>query len=195
MLQPQPELSTAREALARLNARIEALTVPQHKAWLSTYRDHWWGEVVNDVDAVMATMSRGPNRYSWDGHPFMSDGGTMASVRTWEDTKAMYDGVVALGVRMAGPFDRERVFFDEHGLALHCILSAIYPGSFLANHSEPVDPDSLYLLRWPNVTTIRFDEQGLFMGEEIQNGAPILVQKVDASTAEDIFGDASTVAI
>lgn len=183
-----PKLSTAKESLDRLNARIEQLENPQHKAWLSTYRDHWWGEVINDVDAVMATMSRGPNRYTFDGHPFMDDGGTMAAVRTWEDTKAMYDGVVALNVRMAGPFDEERVFFDEHGLSVQCILSTIYPGVFLANHKEPVDPDAVYLLRWPSITSVRFDEHGLFMGEDIHNGAPILVQKVDPAL-QDRFVD------
>lgn len=91
-----PKLLTARESLDRLNRRIDAPQDRQHKAWLSVHRDHWWSELINDVDTVMATMSRGPIRYSFDGHPFMNDGGTMAKVRTWENTKAMYDGVVAL---------------------------------------------------------------------------------------------------
>lgn len=90
------ETVDARESLDRLNRRIDAPQDRQHKAWLSVHRDHWWSEVINDVDTVMATMSRGPIRYSFDGHPFMNDGDTMAKVRTWENTKAMYDGVVAL---------------------------------------------------------------------------------------------------
>ncbi len=182
----EPNLSTARETLARLDARIAALTDPRQKAWLSTYRKHWWGEVINDVDMVMTTMSHGPISYSFDGHPFMSDGGTMENVKSWDDTKAMYDGVVALGVRMAGPVDEERIFFDEHGVSIQCILSAIYPGTFLANHSEPVDPDGFYLIRWPSITSIRFDEQGLMMGEEIHNGAPIVVRKVDPSAVDSL---------
>lgn len=184
MIQHEPKLSTARESLARLDARIDALADPRQAAWLKIHRQHWWGEVINDVDMVMATMSRGPIRYTFDGHPFMSDGGTMAAVRTWEDTKAMYDGVVALGVRMAGPVDEERVFFDEYGLSLSCILSTIYPGTFLANHSEPVDPEGFYLLRWPNITTLRFDADNLMMGEDIQNGAPIVVRQVDVSAID-----------
>lgn len=179
-----PKLSTARECLARLDARIEALDDPRHKGWLTTYRNHWWGEVINDVDMVMATMSRGPIHYSFDGHPFMSDGGTMAAIKTWDDTKAMYDGVVALDVRMAGPLDEERVLFDEHGVSIQGILSTIYPGVFLGNHSEPVDPAGKYLVRWPSVTNIRFDAEGLMKGEEIQNGAPILVRQVDPSRAD-----------
>jgi hypothetical protein len=184
MLSRLPKLSTARESLARLNARIAVLADPQHKAWFTTYRDHWWAEVVNDVDAAMVTMSLGPIRYRFDGHPFMDDGGTMAAVRSWSDTEAMYAGVVALGIRMAGPFDDERIFFDEHGISVHCILSTVYRGIFLANHSEPTDPNGFYLLRWPSITTIRFDTQGLMMGEDIQNGAPILVRQVDASMGD-----------
>src|SRR3546814_5769881 len=60
----------------------------------------------------------------------------------------------------------------EDGLAIVCVLSAIYPGVFLTKHSEPVDADGVYLVRWPNVTSIRFDEKGLMMGEDVINGAP-----------------------
>ncbi|KQT34602.1 hypothetical protein ASG29_00010 [Sphingomonas sp. Leaf412] len=171
-------ISTAQESLARLDARIAALSDQRHKAWLTTYRNHFWGEVTNDVEAVMATMSPGPIQYSFGGHPFMNDGGTMAQIRTWQDTKAMYDGVVSMNVRMAGPFDEERVFFDEHGLSFHAILSAIYPGVFLASYDDKIDAEGLYIIRWLNVTTLRFDKDGLMMGEDILNGAPILVQQV-----------------
>jgi hypothetical protein len=172
-------LSTACQSLARLDARIAAEVEGQRKSWLSTYRNHWWGEVINDVDMVMETMSFGPISYSFDGHPFMTPDRSIANITDRAGTRAMYDGVVALGVRMAGPFDDERVLFDEHGIVIACILSAVYPGIFLGKHSEPVDPDGIYLIRWPNVTLIRFDAEGLMKGEDIINGAPIRVQQVD----------------
>jgi hypothetical protein len=171
--------STGRDSLARLDVRIAALTNPCHRAWLSTYRNHWWGEVVGDVDAVMATMSRGPIRYSFDGHPFMVAEKGLLEVNNYENTRRMYQSVVDYGVNMAGPVDNERIFFDEQGLAVTCVLTTIYPGAFLTKHSEPVDPQGVYLARWPNVTVIRFDEAGLMMGEDIFNGAPLLVQQVD----------------
>lgn len=179
------EFSTARQSLKRLEARIASLSNPLHRGWLSTYRDHWWGEVVNDVDAVMATMSHGPIHYSFDGHPFMTSD-SLNQIRTWDDTRRMYDGVVALGVAMAGPIDDERVLFDEHGLLIHCVLTTIYPGVFLSKHSEPVDPNGTYLLRWPNVTMIRFDADGLMQGEEIINGAPLLVRQVDRAMMHEL---------
>lgn len=179
-----PSFSTARQSLARLDARITAETDARRRGWLSTYRAHWWGEVINDVDMVMETMSHGPISYSFDGHPFMTPESGMANIVDRAGTRAMYEGVVALGVRMAGPFDDERVLFDEHGIVITCLLSAVYPGVFLTKHSEPVDLAGIYLVRWPNVTMMRFDADGLIMGEDIINGAPILVQQVDGSQVD-----------
>jgi hypothetical protein len=188
-----PKLSTARETLARLDQRIARETDPKRRGWLTTHRNHWWGEVINDVDMVMATMSRGPIRYTFDGHPFMVAEGGLAAVETYEDTRAMYEGVVALGVRMAGPVDEDRITFDDQGLIAYGILTAIYPGLYLTKHTEPVDPQGFYMARWPNVTMVRFDEHGLMMGEDIINGAPILVRQVDRSQI-DLLVDGPLVA-
>jgi hypothetical protein len=171
------QFSTSRQSLARLNSRIDAIEDPRQKGWLSVYRDHWWGEVVGDVDAVMATMSHGPIHYSFDGHPFMV--ADMTAIRTHEDTRRMYQGVVDLGVKMAGPVDDERIAFDNEGLIVACTLSAIYPAVFLSVHAGRIEPGGFYLLRWPNVTMIRFDDAGLMKGEGIINGAPLVVRQVD----------------
>lgn len=176
-----PPLSTARQSLARLDARIAGETDARRKGWLTMHRDHWWGEVINDVDMVMATMSHGPISYSFDGHPFMTPESGMMQIADRAGARAMYEGVVAMGVRMAGPFDDERLLFDEHGIVASAVLSAVYPGVFLTRHTEPVDPAGVYLVRWPNVTMMRFDADGLMMGEDILNGAPILVRQVDRS--------------
>ena len=179
-----PSLSTARESLSRMEARINAEADPRRRRWLSTYRDHWWGEVIGDVELVMSTMSRGPIRYTFDGHPFMVPDGGMASIENFDDTRRMYEGVVALGVKMAGPIDDERITLDDEGLIIYSILTTIYPGVYLTKHSEPVDPDGVYMVRWPNITMIRFDTDGLMMGEDIINGAPILVKQVNRNQTD-----------
>lgn len=181
------KLSTARELLARLEARIKAETDPKRRSWLITYRNHWWNEVIGDVDAVMATMSRGPINYRFDGHPFVTPDASLASVQSYKDTRKMYDGVVATGVKMAGSVDDERIAFDEHGLLISSVLTSIYPGIYLSKHREPVDPAGFYLVRWWNLTMIRFDEEGLMMGEDILNGSPILVQQVEASQIDSLI--------
>jgi hypothetical protein len=184
----RPHQSTARESLARLNASIARLRDQRQKDWLATYRDHWWNEVIGDVDGVMRTMSHGPIHYTFDGHSFMSADSSMAVINNYAATRAMYEGVVALGAKMAGPIDRERIMFDDEGLTVSCILTTIYPGIYLSGHNEPIDPESFYLVRWPNVTMIRFDSEGLMMGEEIMNGAPILVQRVEPSAVDSLIG-------
>src|SRR3546814_8542879 len=109
-----PKFSTARETLARLEKRIAEERDPRRKAWLSTYRNHWWGEVIGDVDQVMATMTHGTIRYSFDGHPFMGPDSGLAAITDWAGTRAMDEGVVAMGVRLAGPRDRREGHTSVH---------------------------------------------------------------------------------
>jgi len=170
--------STAREALARMDRRIEALTDARQRRWLTTFRDHWWAEAIGDVEAVMATMSHGPIRYSFDGNGLMAAESSLGAVDGYEKARAMYEGVAACGIRMAGTVDEERVLFDEHGLIVSCLLTAIYPGRFLTNADRPIDPDRFYLVQMPQIVGVFFDEQGLMMGEEIMNGAPRLIEPV-----------------
>ncbi|NJO35307.1 MAG: hypothetical protein HC869_21675, partial [Rhodospirillales bacterium] len=79
-----------------------SLSDPTHKAWLSVYRDHWWGEVVNDIDAIIETMSRGLITYTFDGHPFMTADRNLHSVNDRAAVRTMYRNVVSLGIRLAG---------------------------------------------------------------------------------------------
>src|SRR3546814_16645483 len=96
-----PKFSTARETLARLEKRIAEERDPRRKAWLSTYRNHWRGEVIGDVDQVMATLSHGPIRYSFDDHPFIVTSSGMAAIPDWACRPAMYEGVGAIGMGQA----------------------------------------------------------------------------------------------
>ena len=49
-----------------------------------------------------------------------------------------------------------------------------------------MDPDGVYLVRWPSLTTVRFDADDLMMGEDIQNGAPVVVRQVDAAAIDSL---------
>src|ERR1700740_3228014 len=97
------KISTARETLARMDKRIAEETNPKYKKWIQVNRDHWWGEVIGDLDLVMRTMSRGPIRYTYDGHPFMAPSeGYIERVDSRAATHAMYSGIEAAGARAAG---------------------------------------------------------------------------------------------
>jgi hypothetical protein len=63
------------------------------------------------------------------------------------------------------------------GLIIQCILTAVYPGKFFSAAQNGLIDEELYLVRWPSVTLIRFDDEDLMKGEEIINGAPLLIRK------------------
>lgn len=88
---------------------------------------------------------------------------------------------------MAGPTDDERILFDDEGILVQCVLTTIYPGIFLTGYDSSLDQEAFNLLRWPNITTIGFDEHGLMMGEDIINGARILVQQVEATSVDALL--------
>jgi hypothetical protein len=91
-------LSTAREALARLDLRIEREADRRKRRWLEVHRRHWWGEVTGDLDLVMSTMSNGPIRYTMDGHSFMAADPMMNEIRNRDDTRKMYETISSTGV-------------------------------------------------------------------------------------------------
>lgn len=175
------KVSTAHESLARIDRRIAEEQNPRYRKWIEVNRDHWWGEVIGDLDMVMRTMSHGPIRYSYDGHPFMAPEGDMGHVNSHAVTRQMYEGIQSAGVRAAGPFDDERFLLDDRGMFVYGILTVVFPGSFLTHPPEPVDPEGLYLIRVPNLTMVQFDEHDLMMGERILNGAPLLIKQVDST--------------
>lgn len=175
-----PVLSTAQECCARMDARISEEDDPQHRRWLQMLRDHWWGEVTNDVELIMTTMSKGAISYSLDGHPFMTRDPDAMRIATFDDTRRMYERMSTMGVRMAGPEDDVRIAFDDDAIIKYQISSAVFPGSFLSGCEPPVDPDRYYLVRWPCLVIIPFDGEGLMQGEHIVNGAPILVREVSS---------------
>lgn len=177
-------MSTARESLVRFDRRIAEEESPKIRRWLQVFRDHWWAEVNNDVDAIMATMSRKSISYSFDGHPFIALGGT--PIDTFEATKAMYETVIGFGIRIAGPFDNERILADKDGIAVMGLQTAVFPGKFLTPDPE-IDPESFYLIRWFSMSVCTFDEDDKMKGEDVVNGAPLMRIKVEADTTHRIF--------
>lgn len=192
------KISTARETLARMNQRIASEPNPKYKKWMEVNRDHWWGEVIGDLDLTESMLSKGPIRYTYDGHPFMLPDGmafrdSMPGVTTRAAARQMYESIQARGARAAGPFDDERFLIDEKGMLLYGILTTVFPGSFITRHSEPIDPKGLYLVRVANLTMVWFDEEDKMKGEEIINGAPFFIRRVDSSVIQSLIDGPITV--
>lgn len=60
------------------------------------------------------------------------------------------------------------------------LLTAIYSGLFIKNADRPIAPDAFYVVRMSQIVGVAFDSQGLMKGEEIFNGAPLLIAEVGA---------------
>src|SRR3546814_18041053 len=56
-----------KDSLTRINEEIERRSNPRDRTMLEIYRDHWWAEVNNDVDAIMATLPKDKVTYLFDG--------------------------------------------------------------------------------------------------------------------------------
>ena len=156
VLGPEPCLAEASYAtLAEINALIDGLTDEWQRKILTNWRDHYWGEVIGDLDGIMATLAPEPvyklDQPQWRAQ--LSD--------TTEGARALYAGLIDIGYRPAGPMTDIKVAFAEWGLMaqeLHHRESiparpCVRPGhrSFKASYrvtrnimeSHPYTPDGL----------------------------------------------------
>lgn len=154
---------------------------------LEIYRDHWWAEVISDVDAIMATMPTDAVSYHFDGLPLM-----MPEPWHFTDPKVarqMYQSIADLDLPIAGPFDNERFAFGDWGMSCEALLSSILPGRFLSGYHKKLDPDQLYFVQWHSVSTHPMDvERRLMLGENVFTGSAVRVEPVDRSAIAKMLG-------
>jgi hypothetical protein len=168
------------ESLARINTAIDTAASARDRIMLTVYRDHWWGEVTSDVDAIMATMPRDRVTYYFDGGTLM-----MPEVVSFHEVSAarqMYQAIADLDLPIAGAFDEERFAFADWGMTCEAIETGIYPGRFFPGYRERLDPEQLYLAQWRIMSAHPMDiERGLMLGETVYTGAALRMEPVDRS--------------
>lgn len=180
------QISSATAALARLDGTIAGESNPRHRAMLEIYRQHWWGEVTNDMDMIMATLPPDRVHYRFDGHPFVMGG--VLEFHTTAEARAMYQRVIDLGDNLAGPFDDERWAFGDWGLMFQGILHGIYQGSMFAGRVADLDPAQRYLISYRSVSLHPMDlERGLMLGEIVYSGAPLRFEPVDPVAIQTVL--------
>lgn len=180
------QISSATAALARLEATIASESNPRHRAMLQIYRQHWWGEVTNDMAMIMATLPPDRVHYRFDGHPFVM--GEVLEFHTTAEARAMYQRVIDLGDNLAGPFDDERWAFGDWGLMFEGTLHGIYQGSMFAGRVPDLDPAQRYLISYRSVSLHLMDlDQGLMLGEIVYSGAPVRFEPVDAQRIKAVL--------
>jgi hypothetical protein len=173
----------ASDALKRLNTAIREASSPRDRIMLEVYRDHWWGEVTSNVDAIMATMPTDKVSYHFDGSSLL-----MPERRSFQEVAAarqMYQSIADMDLPIAGPFEDERFAFAEWGLTCEAIQTGIYPGRLFPGYREALDPSQLYLVQWHSLSSHPIDvERRLMLGETVYAGSAIRAERVDRSAIE-----------
>jgi hypothetical protein len=174
------KIPRASESLARLNGAIEAAACRRDRIMLEVYRDHWWGEVTSDVEAIMATMPTDRVSYHFDGSNLLMSGRT--SFYEVAAARQMYQSIADLDLPIAGAFEDERFAFADWGVTCEAIQTGIYPGRFFPGYREALDPVQLYLAQWHSLSLHPIDsERRLMLGETVYTGSAIRVEPVDRS--------------
>jgi len=178
-------VSTAPETRARLLALHTALPDPNQRRMLQIWLDHWWAEVVYDIDTVCATLSEDVAYRSYGAVTFGGD----IRIDGIDAAAAMYRALFARGLMPGGPFDQERISFGDWGLHMDAVFTSVFPGDMLPGLALRPDPDALYLIRWHMAVAHPMDLRRSVMRAEIMYpGAPFLVEPAGRDTIEHLLG-------
>ncbi len=176
----------ASDTIAEINALAETLDNPDHRRMLEVSRDHYWGEVVWNIDGIMATLSpTEPISYRFHGGSFLgTDGMTVGSIA---EARTLYEGARDSGT-VVGPMRNMHYTFGREGMAHQSVLCIVVRGSMLANYSEPVEEDQQYVVTYNGATYFPFDSDYRYMlGEWVYSGnTPVSLEAIDAAGVEQL---------
>jgi hypothetical protein len=174
------------ESRARINRDIERLDNPRDRIMLEMYREHWWAEVENDVDAIMATLPKDKVSYLFDGIGLMFP--ETFGFEEAAQARSLYQGAADMGLPMAGPFDEERWAFADWGMIFEGVLTSIVRGASIHGRPEPLEPGALYLVSWRTVGIHPMDvERRLILGEHVYTGSVVRLEPADQSTLDRMY--------
>jgi hypothetical protein len=182
------DVPNARACHRRLREAIDGEASARNRLMLDIYRRHWWGEVTNDIDMIMATLPERDVHYRFDGHPFLM--GEVVEFFTAAEARALYQSVIGQGVNTAGPFENERWAFADWGLVFEATLHGVYYGSMFDADALGLDPSALYWLSYPSVSLHPMDvDRKLMLGEIVYSGKPTRIEPVGDDVMKAMIGD------
>jgi hypothetical protein len=173
-------LSRAKETIARIDALIESLADPNHRAMLSAFRTHWWSEVRGDIDAAMSvlpvdTIFKATGAVP-SGQPF--------EVHTATEQRAIYEVQLEAGLTpAAGSFQDERWAFADWGMMLEAEWVFVLYGSMICGYGS-FEAERLYLVKIPCVAVIPYRGGGILGGEIFYIGNPTSIEPTDRAMLE-----------
>jgi hypothetical protein len=178
------EMGTALECRDRLDATIASLENDMHRRWLQNWRDHWWAEVICDLDTIIGTLAPDPVYRLYGTSKF----GPPVEINTTEEARAMYQSTIDQGVSPAGRPRDERWAFGDWGLTLECQHTIIFTGAMLAYADASLDADGLYRVTHRMSTLHPYDERALMMGEILYFSDPLAIEPTDRAELDRFLG-------
>jgi hypothetical protein len=162
-----------------VDARIAQTGNPKHVAQLKVLRAHMMGEITEDVDALLATISPLRQRYRTWGAP------EELSPASRDEIRAFYLQRQAQG-QLYFQFDIDRLTVADDVIITDGVMTSLVPGVSVVemglptSRSEAVHEMTMRaLISWP------FDETGLLVGEETYSVVTGARPLADAEIAAD----------
>jgi hypothetical protein len=163
-----------------VDARIAQTSNPKHAEQLKVLRAHMMGEVSEDVDALLATISPLRQQYRTWGAPEDLQPASREAIR------AFYFERQALG-QLYFQFDIDRLTVADDIIITDGVMTSLVPGAFVTwmgqqtSHPEAVhELTTRMLISWP------FDESGLLVGEETYSTVVAVRPLTDSEIPADI---------
>lgn len=179
-------LSQAKQTIARIDALIESLADPNHRAMLSAFRTHWWSEVRGDIDAAMAVLPMDTIFKATGAVP----SGQPFEVHTAAEQRAIYKVQLEAGLTpAAGSFQDERWAFADWGMMLEAEWVFVLYGSMLSGYGS-FEAERLYLVKIPCVAVIPYRGGGILGGEIFYIGNPTSIEPTDRAMLEWLIAPA-----
>jgi hypothetical protein len=168
-------VSRAKETIARIDALIESLADPNHRAMLSAFRTHWWSEVRGDIDMAMSVLPPDTIFKATGAVP----SGNPFEVHTATEQRAVYQVQLDAGLTpAAGSFQNERWAFAEWGMMLEADWIFVLYGSMISGYGS-FEADRLYWVEVPCVAVIPYRGDGMLGGEIFYIGNPVSITPTD----------------
>lgn len=163
---------TLKDTLRDFERTIAGIRDPRHRAWLATYRTHWWSESVGDLAVTRTTLAERVvfRRY---GTPIVAVG---LELETRDEVMARYQAALDAGLRPGGPIEDARWAFGDWGISLEGIFTGFAWGRNLRRYDPSLAPDVAYMHRYRMSAIFPFEAgTGLLAGEILYAGEVLVL--------------------
>ncbi|ONH59105.1 hypothetical protein CcI49_18350 [Frankia sp. CcI49] len=140
-----------------LDARIEVTGDERHRANLAVVREHMVGEIAEDIDALLRTLSPDPVYHTWGAAPELSPQGT-------ERVRRFYEERAAAG-HLYFQYDIEHLVVTDDIVVTDGVMTSLVPARGMLQYGIP-DDDTVYKLVVRMAIFWPIDPDGLVIGEE-----------------------------